>query len=96
MDEKEIRAILVEVKHPAINASLIELGIVKDISVTGNKVELTIAFPFPNIPIADQLISSVKTPLQERGLDVTIKTTIMDDEARNRFLSVEQTKWKGL
>jgi len=50
---------LSQVDHPAISYSLIKLGIVTDVELIDDKVKVVFAFPFPNIPIAEALISSV-------------------------------------
>jgi len=96
MNEKKVRKILAEVKHPAIDCSLIDLGIVKDISVENEKVTITIAFPFPNIPIGDQLVRSVQEPLEKFGLDVKVKTTVMNQEEVENFLKKEEENWRGM
>ena len=91
---KKIEEIISEVKHPEIDASLIELGIVKDISVSGGMIEVLMAFPFPGVPIKDMLIDSVRIPLEKLGLNVNIKESVMDDREREIFFSLEQEKWK--
>jgi len=96
ISEDDIRQAIEQVKHPAIDRTLVELGIVKDKTFEGNKVILTFAFPFPNVPIKDYLINSVKRPLEELGLEVEVNTTIMNQEERQRFLALEQESWKGL
>lgn len=96
VSENEIRQVIEQVKHPAIDRTLVELGIIKDKTFEGNKVILTFAFPFPNVPIKDYLINSVKRPLEELGLEVEVNTTIMNQEERQRFLALEQESWKGL
>ena len=60
ISEKSIRNMLKEVKHPAIDRSLLDLGVIKEIAVKEGKVLITMALPFPNIPIIDQLIGSIK------------------------------------
>ena len=84
-----------EVMHPAINASLVELGIVKEIKTSEDKIEILFALPFPGIPIMDQLINSVRAPLTGLGIDIEITTSIMDETEKNRFLAIEYAKWKG-
>ncbi|MCF6241547.1 MAG: iron-sulfur cluster assembly protein [Bacteroidales bacterium] len=85
-----------DVKHPAINYSLGELGIVTDVELENNSVSLVFAFPFPEIPIADQLINSIVQPLNELGLEVDYSIRVMTDEERNVFLQMEQEAWKGM
>ena len=95
ISEEEVRKVLSQVKHPAINNTLINLGILKDIAVEDNKVILTIAFPFPNIPIADYLINSVREPVEKLGAEVEIVTTLMTPEEVQTFLRLEQEGWVG-
>ncbi|MHA1669921.1 MAG: iron-sulfur cluster assembly protein [Promethearchaeota archaeon] len=92
--EEDIHNRLEEIKHPFINCSLTELGIVKNISVTDNTVVVTFALPFPKIPIKDTLISSVKTALENLGAKVETKITIMNQEELQNFLDLEKKNWK--
>ena len=96
LSEDEVRKALEQVKHPAIDLTLIELGIVKEISVTENNVSITIALPFAGIPIESQLINSVREPVEQLGAEVEVKTSLMNPEEVQKFLSMEQKAWKGL
>ena len=87
---------LLKVQHPAINYSLIKLGIVKDIELNDDTVILTFAFPFPGIPIADRLISSISEPIEAMGLKVEYIVKIMNEEEKATFLQLEGEAWKGL
>ncbi len=95
VSETDLRQAIEQVKHPAIDHSLVDLGIVKDVAIAGQKVTLTFAFPFPNIPIKDMLIDSVRLPLQNLGAEVEVETTVMDQAAVQKFLAMEQDGWKG-
>lgn len=85
-----------EVMHPAINYSLIKLGIVKDIELTDDSVILTFVFPFPNIPIADKLIRLIEKPINEMGLKLEYIVRIMNEKEKATFLKLEGEAWKGL
>ena len=93
--EEDVRKILVDVKHPAIDRTLLDLGIIKSTTVKNNNVEILLAFPFPNIPIGEQIINSVREPLSKQGLEVKIETTVMNKEELQKFLAMEQESWKG-
>lgn len=84
-----------QVGHPAINASLVELGMIQDITITDKEVHLTYVFPFPEIPIADQLVASVKGPLNDMGYTFTYDTRIMTENEKAKFLEMEAKGWKG-
>ena len=95
VSEADIRQAVEQVKHPAIDHSLLDLGIVKDVAIAGQKVTLTFAFPFPNIPIRDMLVDSVRLPLQNLGAEVEVETTVMGQGELQKFLAMEQEGWKG-
>jgi len=95
MDEKDIREVLEKVMHPEIDASLMELGMIKDIVVQGNNVSMTMAFPFLGVPIKDMLMESVEEPLKKLGLHVEIKTAVMNQDELQKFFQMEQEKWKA-
>ena len=96
MNEEEVKEIIGQVMHPEIDASLMKLGMIKDIKLEGNKVSLTMVFPFPGVPIRDMLIESVKKPLEELGLQVEINEVVMNQEELQNFFKMEQEKWKGM
>ncbi|MCD6355622.1 MAG: DUF59 domain-containing protein [Prolixibacteraceae bacterium] len=83
-----------KVEHPAISYSLLKLGIVKDIELSGDSVILTFVFPFPNIPIADTLIGSIEKPINEMGLKLEYIVRIMNEEEKSKFLKLEAEAWK--
>jgi metal-sulfur cluster biosynthetic enzyme len=95
MTKNELLIELEKIGHPAINYSLIKLGILNDVELVDKKVSAVFAFPFPNIPIADTLINSVALPLQKHGLDFDYKIRIMSEEERMHFLQLEAEAWKG-
>ena len=95
VSEEEIREALTQVKHPAINCSLVDLGIVQRIEIGNDNVVVTLAFPFPNIPIADYLINSVKARIDMLGFTSEVRTTLMNPEEVQRFLAMEKEHWKG-
>ena len=95
ISEKDIFNLVDDIKHPAIDRTLHELGIIKDISIKDNKVLITMALPFPNIPIIDQLVSSIKEPIEKLGVEVEIIQTIMNHEELQAFLKMEEECWTG-
>ena len=95
ISEEDVRNVLAWVKHPMIDHSLLELGIIKHIAVEQRKVKVTLAFPFANIPIKDQLIHSVREPIQKLGAEMEVKLTVMNHGELQKFLAMEQDAWKG-
>jgi len=95
ISEEDVRNVLAWVNHPMIDRSLLELGIINHIAVEQGKVKVTLAFPFPNIPIKDHIIHSVREPLQKLGAEIEVRLTVMNHDALQKFLAMEQEAWKG-
>ncbi|MEA1911790.1 MAG: iron-sulfur cluster assembly protein [Spirochaetota bacterium] len=95
VSENDVIKALEEVKHPAIDLSLIKLGMLKNIKLEGNSVSADFCFPFPNIPIKEMLFSSIQTPLEGMGLTVTFTETIMNQDEVQQFLALETANWKN-
>ena len=83
------------VQHPAIGYSLLELGIVKDLDLHGNIVTAIFAFPFPNIPIANQLTNSISSPIKSLGFEFEYSVTTMTETEKAKFMQMEAEAWKG-
>jgi metal-sulfur cluster biosynthetic enzyme len=94
--KEKLENAIASVMHPAIDLSLTTLGIVKDVKVTDEKAEVTFALPFPNIPIADQLINSIKLPVTNLGVAFDYQVVIMTEDERQKFLQLEASAWKGM
>ena len=92
---KEIKKKLKSVKHPVINSSLYDLGIIDGVKLNDNKITIFLAFPFPNIPIKDILIERVKEPLLDLKMEIEISISTMSREKLNNFSSLEQKNWQG-
>lgn len=86
---------IIKVPHPFINSSLTELGIVTDVDLEDNTVSLVFAWPFPDIPIRDQLINSIEDVVTEMGFKLFYTERIMDAAEKNDFLILEKEGWKG-
>jgi metal-sulfur cluster biosynthetic enzyme len=90
---------LESVEHPSIAATLLNLGILRDLAVADDqKVMLTLALPFPNIPdnIRDYMVTSRAAAAQSGGGQLLeVNLALMNDEERQNFLTTEQQNWRG-
>lgn len=79
MDEEAIIQAIQRVEHPEINCTLVELGMVKDIQVSGNQVSLKLVLPFLGIPavIRDHLIRSLQQATADFGAELKVQVTEM-------------------
>jgi len=96
MNEEEVKKIIEKIMHPEIDASLVDLGMIENVKLKGNKVSLTMVFPFPGVPIKYMLMESVEKPLKKAGLEVEIKERTMNQDELQKFFKTEQEKWKGM
>jgi len=94
--EKQAIEIITRIKHPAIDNTLVNLGIVKSYEVANNIANINMIFPSLTIPILDRLVNSIKEPLQNIGITVNIKLGTMTQEELQRFFHLERQAWKGL
>jgi metal-sulfur cluster biosynthetic enzyme len=95
ISEEDIRKEVTRVMHPTINCSLLELGIVKNIEIKNRKIKITMAFPFPNIPIEDYLINSVRRSIEKIDTTVEFETVVMNKEELQKFLTLEKENWRS-
>ncbi len=94
--KQDILESLENVMHPAINFSLVKLGIVKDIILEDDTAKVIFALPFPNIPIINDLIFSVSQPIMNMDLKFKYENVLMNEEEKARFMQLETDGWKGL
>ena len=87
---------ILEIKHPAIDCSLAQLGILQDIELYDeNTIIASFVFPFQKIPIKDQLVNSVMNTAAKFGYRFEYIVRYMNETERNHFLELERIHWKG-
>ena len=98
ISEKKVYKTVEQVMHPAISRTLIELGMVKHITLENDKVIITLALPILDIPasIKDQLVSSLCKAVASLGAEAEVRIMEMNQEERQAFLAMEQESWKDL
>ncbi|MFO7889918.1 MAG: metal-sulfur cluster biosynthetic enzyme [bacterium] len=95
ISEEKIREVISKIRHSAIDCTLVELGIIKDFGIEKDRVTVTLAYPFEDIPIKEYLIMSIQVPLQKMGVKVDIRETVMNKKEAEKFLEMEARYWKG-
>jgi metal-sulfur cluster biosynthetic enzyme len=61
--EKIIQA-LKEVIDPEIGVSLVEMNLIKDVLIEGDKVKVKMTLTIPGCPLANQLVEDVKRKVE--------------------------------
>jgi metal-sulfur cluster biosynthetic enzyme len=97
--ESEILQILAQIKHPEIDNTLADLGMLKDIIVSSNKVSLTLLLPIMGIPIQikDYLVHSIHDAIStlDASLQIELSLAEMSQDERTKFLKMSQEGWLG-
>ena len=88
MIDTEIKSWLLEVVHPAKGSqNIVELGMVDDISVEGNRITVTLAFPKRRDPLTEYLVGATKATIIRNapaGTEVEVKTTVKDEAPKKK------------
>jgi metal-sulfur cluster biosynthetic enzyme len=96
ISEKDVRQSLAKVKHPAINCSLVDLGMIKNVKIKRDEVTVMLALPSLGIPIRDHLVNLIREALMKLDVEVDVTITEMNQKEIQAFLAIEHEKWKGL
>ena len=98
ISEEKVYRTVGQVIHPAISRTLVELGMLKQVTLENNKVIITLALPILGIPasIKDQLVNSLRKVAAGLGAEAEVRITEMNQEERQAFLAMEQESWEGL
>lgn len=98
-NKQEILKAIGEVEHPAISATLVNLGMVKDITVNQNGlVTLSLVLPFETVP--ENITNFIKASLTQavaslNGKLVNVNKAVMNEEELQNFLTIETQNWRG-
>jgi metal-sulfur cluster biosynthetic enzyme len=64
VDEQQVRKALRKVKDPELNLDLVVLGLIYDVAVSGDHVNVRMSLTTPMCPAADQIVSDVKREVE--------------------------------
>ena len=88
MKVNEVNKWLLEVEHPAKgDKSIVELGMVENVEISGEKVTVTLVFARHRDPLAEYLIGSTKAAIirnAPQGTQVEVKTTIREEAPKKK------------
>ncbi len=95
IDEAKVKESVAQVRHPEINNTLMELGMIDDLKVVDNEVHFTLLVPSIGVPIRDMLINMVAQAIADVAPDAEIKVQVseMDDAAKAKFFELARKNW---
>ena len=81
-----------QVMHPEMKRNLVELGMIKDVVVGDGNVTFTLALPFKEVPIKDDLVRSVREAVAtlDSGLEIEVKLAEMSQQERAAFTTAAE------
>ncbi len=82
--KEQVLEALRQVIDPELHRSIVELGMIRDITIKGKNVHVTIALTVPNCPLRDEIAADAGQAVDalEDGLNVEISLTAMTDKER--------------
>ena len=97
----KIREKLSEIRHPEIDCTLVELGMLNtdDVDMNDEGIAITLKLPLLGIPAAikEMLKNSIQQGIAaaDPGLQGTLKLAEMTQEERLRFFSLARAHWNA-
>jgi Mrp family chromosome partitioning ATPase len=90
--DKQVVDALRGVMHPEIKRSLVELEMIRDVSVEDGSVTLTLALPFAEVPIKDDLVRAVKGAIEKLDAvpQVEVDFAEMNQKERAAFMTASE------
>jgi Mrp family chromosome partitioning ATPase len=92
MTEGDVLDALRGVLHPEMKRSLVDLGMIKGVAVSDGAATVTLALPFKEIPIKDDLVRDVRSAV--RGLDASLAVEVelveMSQQERAAFMEAAE------
>jgi hypothetical protein len=93
-----IVAALSSVEHPEIAATLVDLGMVRDIQYdeASNTASLILVLPFFGIPqnVRDYMVYSLYQSIKPYGVEFKVGLAEMTEEERQAFFVKEKELWR--
>ena len=87
VSKEEIMTALKDVMDPELHISIVNLRMVKDIAIQGDKVKVAVALTVGGCPLSETIASDVKKAVMKLGgvKSVDVETTVMTKEELNEL-----------
>lgn len=87
---EQVMEVLKGVMDPEIRRSIVDLGMVREVQVNNNDVNVIIALTTPECPLQDSIAGNAKRAVESLGeeLQVTVDLTAMTDEEKQRMMDM--------
>ena len=97
LKEKVIEA-LKKVEDPELKRSLVDLGMIKNVEIAGDKVRVTVALTMAGCPLKNKIKEDVKAAVKEipEVSDVSVVLTTMTSEERAKLFGHAPSEMEGM
>jgi hypothetical protein len=99
LPRQEILNAITAVEHPEIAASLMDLGMLRDIQLIEAETAVGLTLVLPTLGIPEQvrayLLNSLYHAIQPFGLKLKVMLDEMDDAGKQHFFAQAQAAWKA-
>ena len=86
---EQITEALRPVEDPELRRSVVDLGMVRDVTINGEDVSVTIALTIAGCPLKNELTTRVTSAVQGIGVaNVVVEFTVMTDEERGKVTEI--------
>ncbi len=82
--EERVVEALRQVMHPEFKRDLVALGMIQDVTSTDTGVTVTLALPFKQIPIKDDLVKGVRRAVASVDADLGVKVDVVEMSQKER------------
>jgi len=91
---EQVRRALEGVEHPELPQNLVQLRMIKNIALSEEGTEITIALPFMNVSIREKIVESVRAAVStlDGAGEVAVQLTEMNAPERRRFMEAAQKR----
>lgn len=76
VDKEQVLHVLKEVIDPEVGISVVDLGLIRDITVNGNRVDITMTLTTAACPLADYLVEQVRRKISTIRPDARVEVTL--------------------
>lgn len=93
---EKLQEAVASVRHPEIDNSLVELGMIDNLEVTEEgKVRFTLLVPMLAVPIRDMLINMVAEAIAglDPDVDIEVEVSEMNEQQKIAFFDMSKKNW---
>lgn len=89
--KEKILSRLQKVMHPELQQDLVGLKLIRDVSIQDINVIVTLALPFKDVPMRDELVHSIERAIKDLDTSLDVRVNIIEMSQQERAVFFAQT-----